>query len=56
MLLRKLPLRIVGILPPDNETSTVDELNVDDDVIELEMNNLQSSIDRLGWENSISVE
>ena len=32
-------------------------MNVDDDdVIELEMNNLQSSIDRISWENSISAE
>ena len=47
--------RKTGILPPDVETSTVDELNVDD-IIELEMNNLQSSIDSLGWENSILAE
>ncbi|CAG8522367.1 10550_t:CDS:1 [Ambispora leptoticha] len=35
--------------------STVDELNIDD-IIELKINNLQSSINHLDWKNSISVE
>ena len=46
--------RKTGILPPDNEASTVNELNFD--IIESEINNLQSSIDSLGLEKPMSAE